>query len=43
VRSSLRLLDRTLNSLNERPQSLLFGRSRTQPGPGEPGYVAPAP
>ena len=43
VRGSLRLLDRTLNSLNERPQSLLFGRAGAQPGPGESGFAAPAP
>lgn len=41
VRTSMRSLDRTLDRLNERPQSLIFGSSVT-PGPGEPGFNAPS-
>jgi phospholipid/cholesterol/gamma-HCH transport system substrate-binding protein len=40
VRSSLRALNRTLDSLNERPQSVLFGSPSATPGPGEPGFGA---
>ncbi|TFW03519.1 MCE family protein [Oxalobacteraceae bacterium OM1] len=39
VRSSLRALNRTLDNLNERPQSVLFGSPTTTPGPGEPGFA----
>lgn len=42
VRSSLRALNRTLNTLNERPQSVLFGSPIIAPGPGEPGFTAPS-
>ncbi|HEX7633681.1 MAG TPA: MlaD family protein [Noviherbaspirillum sp.] len=38
MRSSIRALNRTLDSLNERPQSVLFGSPRAKPGPGEPGF-----
>jgi phospholipid/cholesterol/gamma-HCH transport system substrate-binding protein len=38
VRSSLRALNRTLEGLNERPQSVLFGSPAVTPGPGEPGF-----
>lgn len=41
VRTSMRSLDRTLDHLNERPQSILFGSGIT-PGPGEPGFSAPS-
>jgi len=39
VQSSMRSLDRTIDRINERPQSILFGTSAT-PGPGEPGFNA---
>lgn len=39
MRSSMRALNRTLDSLNERPQSVLFGSPRAKPGPGEPGFA----
>ena len=42
VRTSVRALNRTLNNLSERPQSVLFGSPDVAPGPGEPGFVAPA-
>ena len=37
-----RTLGRAANSLSDNPQSLLFGKVPDQPGPGEPGFVAPA-
>jgi phospholipid/cholesterol/gamma-HCH transport system substrate-binding protein len=42
VRSSLRVLNRTLNGLTDRPQSILFGGPGVLPGPGEAGFAAPA-
>lgn len=33
---------RAVSSINENPQSLLFGSGPARPGPGEPGFVAPA-
>jgi phospholipid/cholesterol/gamma-HCH transport system substrate-binding protein len=41
AKASLRAVRRTANSLSDRPQSILFGSPHTQPGPGEPGFVAP--
>ena len=34
-------LDRLLKMLEDSPQSLIFGRPRAQPGPGEAGFVSP--
>jgi phospholipid/cholesterol/gamma-HCH transport system substrate-binding protein len=34
-------VDRTVNQFGEQPQSLLFGKSPTRAGPGEPGWEAP--
>ncbi|MGH8809666.1 MAG: MlaD family protein [Noviherbaspirillum sp.] len=42
ARSSLRALNRTLDGLNERPQSVLFGSPVAAPGPGEAGFAAPS-
>jgi len=39
MQSSLRALERTLERIDSRPQSLLFGANRA-PGPGEPGFTA---
>jgi phospholipid/cholesterol/gamma-HCH transport system substrate-binding protein len=36
-----RQLSRTVNAVNDNPQSLLFGNGAVQPGPGEPGFTAP--
>ncbi|MBA4255349.1 MAG: MCE family protein [Polaromonas sp.] len=36
-------VDRVVNHLEENPQSLLFGHGAPAPGPGEPGFSAPAP
>ena len=41
ARTSLRAVKRTVNTLTERPQSLLFGGPPAVPGPGEAGFVAP--
>lgn len=41
ARTSLRAVRRTMNSLNDRPQSILFGAPNGTPGPGEPGFAAP--
>ena len=38
IRSAIRALNRTLDNLNERPQSLIFGAPITVPGPGESGF-----
>jgi phospholipid/cholesterol/gamma-HCH transport system substrate-binding protein len=38
VQRSSRGLERLLNEINEQPQSLVFGRNTTPPGPGEPGF-----
>ncbi|HEV7814313.1 MAG TPA: MlaD family protein [Janthinobacterium sp.] len=41
TRSSMRTLKRTMEGLNERPQSILLGAPDVPPGPGEPGFSAP--
>ena len=41
ARTSLRAVKRTMNSLSDRPQSLLFGAPSAEPGPGEDGFTAP--
>jgi phospholipid/cholesterol/gamma-HCH transport system substrate-binding protein len=41
LRSSLHSINRTMDTLNERPQSILFGSAAAAPGPGEAGFVAP--
>jgi phospholipid/cholesterol/gamma-HCH transport system substrate-binding protein len=41
MRSALRALNRTLNNLSDRPQSVFFGAPDVAPGPGEPGFAAP--
>lgn len=41
ARSSIRSLNRALDNLSERPQSVLFGAPAIMPGPGEPGFAAP--
>ncbi|MDB5797627.1 MAG: hypothetical protein JWP36_1529 [Paucimonas sp.] len=40
IRSTLRLFNRTLENINDRPQSILFGARRAEPGPGEGGFGA---
>jgi phospholipid/cholesterol/gamma-HCH transport system substrate-binding protein len=40
LRSTLREFNRTMNTVREHPQSLLFGVDRGEPGPGEAGYGA---
>lgn len=41
IRSTLRLFNRTLENINDRPQSILFGARRSEPGPGEEGFGPP--
>ena len=42
TRSSMRAVRRTMNTLNDRPQSILFGTPEATPGPGEAGFTPPA-
>ncbi|MFA9216280.1 MAG: MlaD family protein [Sphingomonadaceae bacterium] len=42
TRASMRALKSTMNKINDRPQSIIFGAPGTPPGPGEPGFAAPA-
>ncbi len=39
---AVRQVGRTAGALGENPQSLLYGNGPMLPGPGEPGFVAPA-
>ncbi|MDP2810157.1 MAG: MlaD family protein [Rhodocyclaceae bacterium] len=41
--ASSRRLSRILETLEETPQAMIFGRSTPPPGPGEAGFSAPAP
>lgn len=34
--------DQVLDGISDNPQSLIFGGGEVRPGPGEPGFVAPA-
>ncbi len=38
---AVRQLARTANTINDNPQSLIYGTGAITPGPGEPGFVAP--
>lgn len=42
AKTSMRAVKRTMNNINDRPQSLLFGAPGTPPGPGEPGFTPPS-
>jgi phospholipid/cholesterol/gamma-HCH transport system substrate-binding protein len=42
VRTSLRQLNRTLEGFSERPQSVLFGSRKPEPGPGEADFSSAA-
>jgi phospholipid/cholesterol/gamma-HCH transport system substrate-binding protein len=42
TRTTIRTLNRTLENLNERPQSVLFGSPTAVPGPGEAGFAEPS-
>ena len=37
---TMRQLRRTVNAVDDNPQSLIFGNGAPQPGPGEPGFSA---
>lgn len=39
---AMRQLSRTVTRINDNPQSLIFGNGPARPGPGEPGFAAPA-
>lgn len=41
ARSTLRTLNRTIDTFREQPQSLLFGADERPPGPGETGFKPP--
>ena len=41
TRTTMRALNRTLETVNQQPQSILFGTTPAQPGPGEAGFSAP--
>lgn len=41
ARRSVRSINRVAETINERPQSLLFGTPAMVPGPGEAGFVMP--
>jgi phospholipid/cholesterol/gamma-HCH transport system substrate-binding protein len=38
---AVRQLSRTVNGINDNPQSLIFGSGATNPGPGEAGFTPP--
>lgn len=38
---AVRQLSRTVNAINDNPQSLIFGTGQIQPGPGEEGFTPP--
>lgn len=38
---AVRRLSRTINNIDDNPQSLIFGSGEIQPGPGEPGFTPP--
>jgi phospholipid/cholesterol/gamma-HCH transport system substrate-binding protein len=40
---TVRQVNRTVDSVNENPQSLILGRSAATPGPGEAGFSPPKP
>jgi len=40
TKASMRALRKTMNKINDRPQSLIFGSPGTPPGPGEEGFTA---
>lgn len=39
---AVRALGRAANHINDNPQALIFGAGTVNPGPGEPGFQAPA-
>lgn len=41
AQTTLRNLNRTIDGFNQRPQGILFGASKTAPGPGEVGFAVP--
>jgi len=43
ARTTFKNINRAVDKINDRPQSLLFGSPPVVPGPGEPGFAAPKP
>lgn len=43
VASAARQLGRTVSGIGDNPQALLYGDGATRPGPGESGFIPPAP
>ncbi len=41
VQSTLHNVNRTIDGFNQRPQGILFGAGKTEPGPGEVGFAVP--
>jgi phospholipid/cholesterol/gamma-HCH transport system substrate-binding protein len=41
AKTSLRAVKRTVNTIGDRPQSILFGAPNAAPGPGEAGFAPP--
>ena len=41
ARRSVLSINRVAETLNDRPQSLIFGNGAVTPGPGEAGFIAP--
>ena len=41
ARRSVQSINRVAETINERPQSLIFGNGTVAPGPGEAGFIAP--
>jgi len=39
---AVRRFDRAVDAINENPQALIYGSGAPAPGPGEPGFAAPA-
>ncbi|HXZ10101.1 MAG TPA: MCE family protein, partial [Paraburkholderia sp.] len=43
VRSAAQSIERASDTFSANPRSVLFGAAPAAPGPGEPGFVWPAP
>lgn len=41
VTRTVKSINRTANTLSDKPQSLIYGEGKPRPGPGEPGFHAP--
>jgi len=41
ARNSMQVINKSIQNISDRPQSLIFGATPLAPGPGETGFVAP--